>query len=75
MRGSKLAEAMAVAVDRLVSAREGVSALDRAIEATIDKIGRFSGKDVTSYLEVYKSEMQMRNILEDRQLTAFHGLG
>ena len=51
MRGSELAEAMAVVVDRLVSAREGVNALDRAIEATVDKIGRFSGKDATSYLE------------------------
>ena len=38
MRGSELAEAMVVAVDRLVSAREGASALDRAIEATVDKI-------------------------------------
>ena len=28
MRGSELAEAMAVAVDRLVSARKGASALD-----------------------------------------------
>ena len=51
MRGSELAEAMAVAVDRLVSAREGASALDRAIEATVDKIGRFGGQDATSYLE------------------------
>ena len=71
MRGSELAEAMAVAVDRLVSAREGASALDRAIEATVDKIGQFSGKDATRYLEAYKSEMQMRNIPEDRQLTGF----
>ena len=50
MRGSELAKAMAVAVDRLVSAREGASALDRAIEATVGKIGRFGGKDATSYL-------------------------
>ena len=71
MRGSKLAKAMAVAVDRLVSACEGASALDRAIEATVDKISRFSGKDATSYLEAYKSEMEMRNIPEDRQLIGF----
>ena len=69
MRGSELAEAMAVAVDHLVSAREGASALDRAIEATVDKIGRLSGKDATSYLEAYKSEMQMKNIPKDRRLT------
>ena len=48
-----------------------MSSLDRAIEETIDKIGRFSVKDATSYLEAYRSEMQMRNIPEDRRLTRF----
>ena len=71
MRGSELVEAMVVAVDRLVSAHEGASALDRAIEATVGKIGRFGGKDATSYLEAYKSEMHMRDIPEDRQLVGF----
>ena len=36
MRESKLAEAMTVVVEQLVSAREGTSALDRAIEVTRD---------------------------------------
>ena len=73
MRGSELAEAMAVAmaVDRLVSAREGASALDRAIEAIVGKIVWFGGKDATSYLETYKSEMQMSNIPEDMRLAGF----
>ena len=71
MRVSELAEAVEVAVDRLVSAREGASALDRAIGTTVGKIGRFNGKDATSYLEAYKSKMQMRNIPEDRRLTRF----
>ena len=39
MRGSELAEAIAVAVDRLVSAREGTGALDRAIESIVSTIG------------------------------------
>ena len=41
MRGSELAEAMVVAVDRLVNAREGTGALDRAIESIVGIIGRF----------------------------------
>ena len=41
MRGSELAEAMAVAVDRLVTTREGMGALDRAIESIIGTIGWF----------------------------------
>ena len=71
MRGSELAEAMAVAVDRLVNAREGTGALDRAIESVVGTIGRFGGKDATSYLEAYRAEMIMRDIPTDRRLSGF----
>jgi hypothetical protein len=69
MRGADLAEAMASAVDRIVNAREGANALDRAVEAVVGTIGRFSGKDATKYLEGYKAEMVMRDIPEDRRLS------
>ena len=62
MRGSELAEAMAITVDRIVSARGGTGALDRAIEAIVGTIGWFDGKDATSYLEAYRAEMVMRDI-------------
>ena len=48
---------MASAINRIVSAREGTSALDRAIETIVGTIGRFGGKDATSYLEAYRAEM------------------
>ena len=47
MRGLDLAEAMASAVDRIVS---GTGALDRAIEAIVGTIGLFSRKDATRIL-------------------------
>jgi hypothetical protein len=71
MRGADLAEAMASTADRIVSAREGAGALDRAIEAVVGSIGRFGGKNATSYLEAYRAEMVMRDIPEDRQLSGF----
>ena len=71
MRGSELAEAMASAVDRIVSAREGTSALDRAIKAIVVTIGHFGGKDATSYLKACRAEMVMRDIPEDRLLAGF----
>ena len=71
MRGGELAEAMAAAVDRLVNAREGINGLDRAIETVVNTMGRFNGRDSTSYLDAYKAEMLMRNIPEDRRLTGF----
>ena len=53
MRGTELAQAMPLTVDRIVSVHEGTGALDRAIEVIVDAIGRFGGKDATSYLEAY----------------------
>ena len=44
MRGSDLAEAMALAVDRIVSVCEGTVALDRAIEAVVGTIGGSVGR-------------------------------
>ena len=64
MRGSELAKAMAAAVDRIVSAREGTGALDRAIKAIVGTIGWFGGKNAMSYLESYRAEMVMRDIAE-----------
>ena len=52
MRRSNLVEAMASVVDRIVSAREGTSALDKAI-VVVSTIGRFGGEESTSYLEAY----------------------
>ena len=51
--------------------REGTSALDKAIEAIVGIIGRFGGKDATSYLEAYRAEMVMRDIPEDKRLVGF----
>ena len=45
--------------------------LDGAIEAIVEMIGRFNGKDVTIYLEAYRVEMIMRDIPEDRRLSGF----
>ena len=71
MRGSDLAEAMASAVDRIASMREGTGALDGAIEAVVGTIGRFSEKDATSYLASYRAEMLMRDIPEEKRLAGF----
>ena len=71
IRGTELAEAMVAAVDRLVSAREGTGALDRAIESIVSTIGQFCRKNAMSYLEAYRSEMIMRDIQVDKRLSGF----
>ena len=62
---------MAATIDRTVSAREGPGALDRAVEAIVGTILRFSGRDAMSYLESYRAEMVMRDIPEDMRLAGF----
>ena len=71
MRGSDLTEDMTWTMDRIVSAREGTGAVDRAIEAVVGTIGRFGEKNTTRYLEAYRAEMIMRDILVDRWLSRF----
>ena len=71
MRGSKVLGAMMVVVDRLVNAWEKVNGFDRTIETTVDMMGQFNGKDVSTYLEAYKAEMLMRDIPEDMRLSGF----
>ena len=71
MRGSELAEAMVVVVDRLVNARESTSGLDRVVETIVGMTGRFNRKNIMNYLEAFKAEMLMRDVPDDRQLSAF----
>ena len=68
MRGSELVEAMAAAVDRIVSVGEGTGTPDRTIKAIVEMIGWFSGKDVTKYLEAYRTEMIMRDVPREWRL-------
>ena len=75
MRGSEVMEAMAVAVDQLVNARESFVGLNRAIEKIVGTIGRFNGKNDTNYLEAFKAEMLMRDIPEDRMTHGRLGYG
>ena len=54
-----------------MSAREGIGALDRAIESIVEVIGRFGGKNATIYLEAYQSEMVLRDIAVYKRLSRF----
>ena len=71
MRGTKLAEAMVAVVDCLVNAREGTGTIDRAIESIAGAIERFGGKNATRFVEAYRFEMVMRDILVDKRLSVF----
>ena len=71
MRGDELAGAMVASLDRLLNSQESSSGLDRAVEMIVGTTGQLNGKDVSDYMEVYKLEMLMWNILEDRRLSRF----
>ena len=46
MKGGELAEVMAAAMDRFMSARDRSIGLDKAIKKIMDANGHFIGKDV-----------------------------
>ena len=70
-RAEELVEVMTATMDRLINLRESTIWLDRAIEIIVGTSRRFNGKDVSSYLEIYKAERLMRDILEARKLATF----
>ena len=60
MRGNEVAEAMVVAINHVVNARESANGLDRSVETIVGMISRFNGKDATNYWEAFKVEIPMR---------------
>ena len=57
MQGEHLATMMATTMDKMMQERENTTGLNQAIEMVIGTTGRFNGKDVSPYLEMYKVEM------------------
>ena len=66
-----LAQAMARMMDQMLQERDNVTGLDVAIDRIVDANGCFDGRDVTRYLETYKTEMRKKGISMARQVASF----
>ena len=43
----------------------------KALKGVMDKIGRFDGKNITNFLQVYLCEMEVYQVPEDCMIQAF----
>ena len=59
---------MTIMMERMLRKRDNTIGLDKAIKKIVDANGRFDGKDVTRYLEAYKTEMRTMDIPVTRKL-------
>ena len=50
-------------MDSMLHERDNTTSLDKSIKNIVDANGRFGGKDVTRYLEYYKTQMRKMDIL------------
>ena len=57
-----LAQAMARMMDQMLQDRNSVACLNVAIERIVDTNRCFDGRDVTRYLETYKTKMWKKGI-------------
>ena len=56
----------------VLTGRERSPNLDRAVDGVLEKLGPFTGKDVTRFLQVFDAEMLHRNIPADLKKSNFH---
>ena len=58
-------------VEHMMRARDNDARLDKAIDRTIEIVGQFNGRDIIDFLTKYKTEMQQRDVIEEKQLSSF----
>ena len=59
-------------LEAVLTGREMSPNLDRAVDGVLEKLGPFTGKDVTRFLQVFDAEMLHRNIPADLKKSNFH---
>ena len=58
-------------VEHMTRARDNDASLDKAIVQTVEILGQFGGRNITDFLATYKTEMQQRDVIEEKQISSF----
>ena len=58
-------------VKHMMRARDNDARLDKAIDRTVEVVGQFSGRNITDFLAIYETEMQQRDVIEEKQISSF----
>ena len=58
-------------VEHMMRARDNDASLDKAIDRTIEIAGHFVRRNITDFLATYQTEMQQRDVIEEKQISSF----
>ena len=58
-------------VEHMMRARDNDANLDKAIDRTIEIAGHFVRRNITDFLATYQTEMQQRDVIEEKQISGF----
>ena len=58
-------------VEHMMRARDNDARLNKAIDRTVEIVGQFGGRNITDFLAIYKTEMQPRDVIKEKQISNF----
>ena len=61
-QGEELTKGMVSVVEYMLKMRDREALIDKAVDRTVEIVGRFGGKNITDFLATYRNEMQQRDI-------------
>ena len=67
----RLLGALAMLMEQQRTQPIGGQGSTKALKGVVDKIGRFDGKNITSFLRAYLCEMEVHQVPEDRMVETF----
>ena len=69
-QGDEVVKLVAI-VEHMMRARDNDASLDKAIDRTFEIAGQFCGRNITNFLATYKTEMQQRDVVEEKKISSF----
>ena len=57
--------------EQMMRCRDNDASVEKAVDRIVKVAGQFNGRNITEFLDAYKSEMNERDIFEARQISSF----
>ena len=71
LRNIQTDEVAKLVAEHMMRARDNVASLEKAIDRAIEIAGQFGGRNIMDFLATYKTEMQQRDVVEEKQISSF----
>ena len=64
-------ERMMIIFEQMMRSRDNDASVEKAVNRVVEVEGQFDGRNITKFLDVYKREMNQRDVSEARQISSF----